>query len=966
MLFAVSTLVKSMLNGIGLFFDKIIYNLISVVYQVFILLSKANLYNNAGDKISRLTERIYVILGIAMLFVLAYNIILLIINPDKVSGGGDKSLQGMFKNFIISVVILTLAPTVFNYMSTMQNNILDSQVLENVILGGTGDSNSSSTEMGSSVATMIFSTFYHPIDTSGNALTYYDCDSDHTKSSICDTYTSAYDTGKNGNVSDFISNDKLEDALNSKTPTMSYMPIISSVAGIVALLMFVSYAFDIGIRVAKLAFFQIIAPIPIILRVTKPSGGMFSKWLSNLIKTYLQLFIRLITIYFAMFMIEIVMSGLGDVTGGIIPFNSDTSGLVKLFSYVMLILGILLFAKEAPKLLEDLMGSAGFGGGGGFGLNSIKKKFADSLDNPIGKPVNKVIGAGAGSLGSAASALRNNLAAKLDKTSKHGYKHMDVGSAAMQGAWKGFKAGGLNQFGKQAGNVYTQTYGYGKKQGIFGGTSLGNQLDDKFDKAYAKNVKAHAEARNDEIELKNSSLPTNQAELASNVQTLDTNNTDYAATSSFYKEAADYVDSEATAKGFTLTNEQRHEQIMERLRETAQTTTDENKKRSINSYLKTNEIVDTYNNSVISGNTEAITKVENAANTEATKYVKEMIKNNNGVNGLIKDTTIDTQLQANAAANVKATISGINGDFSKLNIDNAVRQSLNTQIQSEVQKTIANAGGLDKITFNSNVESQIKAKIDGNIKAMVSSMGGSANIQLTNANQAKLDNLKATFVTNANTQLNTMVDNAFTQDVIDNIKTQVQNDPNNAGLDTTKLQDLVNDKIKQEKQNKFNELKDAYFDKMLNEQETKAREQIVHEQMKDTYSASERDKIVTEIIKDKVENKIMTDYLTEEEYAKEVEKHLIDEYKPKVTNALIEKAKQVEEADIKAKIKEYNNGLLNGTYTTDKEGKLDKKYNAEYKNNEELIDKGVKTKSAEDLAFDRIKEMLKEQDKKDK
>ncbi len=970
MLFAVSTLVKSMLNGIGLFIDKIIYGLISVAYQVFMLISKANLYNNAGDKISRLTERIYVILGIAMLFVLAYNIILLIINPDKVSGGGDKSLQGMFKNFIISVVILTVAPTVFNYMSTLQNNILDSQVLENIILGGNGEANSaSSNEMGSSVATMIFSTFYHPIDSSGNALTYYDCDSDSSKSSICDTYASAYDVGKSGNVKEFISNEKLEDALNSKNPTMSYLPIISSVAGVVALMMFISYIFDVGVRVAKLAFYQIIAPIPIILRVTKPSGGMFSKWVSSLIKTYLQLFVRLITIYFAMFMIEIVMSGLGDVTGGIIPFNSDTTGTVKLFSYVMLILGIMLFAKEAPKLLEELMGSAGLGGGG-FGLKDIKKKFSDSMDNPIGKPVNKVLGAGAGltagALGAGSSALRNNLAARLDKSGKYGYKHMDVGSAMQQGAYKGFKGGGINQFKKQGDSVYTQTYGYGKKQSVFGGKSLGDKLDDKYGKIYSNQVKEHAKVRNDEIELNNSSLPTSPAELSSEVVSLDSNNQNIAATSRYYQEAADYVDSEAKAKGFTLSTEERNKQIIDKLRETSQTTTNVDEKRAIDSYLKTNDIVNKYNSTVLSGNKDAILKVEEAARVETENYVKKVISDNGGTKGLITDSTIETQLRANASANVKATISGVNGDMSKINLSPEVRNSLNSQIQNQVQSTIASAGGISNITFNPNVESQIKAKVDGNIKAQIASLGGSASIALTPNNQVKLDGMKASFVANANNQINTMVDNVFTDDVIDNIRSQIKNDPSNSGLDASRLEDLVIDRVKQEKQSKFAELKDSYFDKLVSEQEIKARDSIVMEQMMDSYGDSEREKIVTDIIRKQTEAKVITDYLLEEEYDKQVESKLIDDYKARVTDALMDKTKKAEQSMITDEIKDYQRGLLDGTYTTDIDGKLDKKFNSEYKNNEELIDKGVKTKSAEDLAFDKIKELLKEQDKKDK
>ena len=302
MLFAISKILKTMLNGMSMFLDKIIYSLISTVYQVFIAVSKVSLYGNVDDKINKLTERIYVILGIAMLFVMAYNIILLIINPDKSSG--DKSVQGLFKNFVISIVVLTLLPTIFNYMNILQNDIIDSHVIEKVILGDSDSNGGSLKNMGSNIATMIYSTFYHPIDENENAVSYEDCKSNSGASASCADYISAYDNGKNGKVSAFIDDAKLEDSLNSKKPTMELLALISTACGVVALLMFVSYAFDIGIRVAKLAFLQIIAPVPVILRITKPSGGVFSKWTSKLIETYLTLFLRLITIYFSMYMVS--------------------------------------------------------------------------------------------------------------------------------------------------------------------------------------------------------------------------------------------------------------------------------------------------------------------------------------------------------------------------------------------------------------------------------------------------------------------------------------------------------------------------------------------------------------------------------------------------------------------------------------------------------------------------------------
>ena len=124
MLFAIAKFLKTAFYGLCFLIDGIFYSLISTFYQVFIAVSKISLYNDSSDQIGALTERIYTILGIAMLFVVAYNIILLIINPDKASSGGDKSIQGIFKGFVISVIIITVLPPIFKYMSILQNDII--------------------------------------------------------------------------------------------------------------------------------------------------------------------------------------------------------------------------------------------------------------------------------------------------------------------------------------------------------------------------------------------------------------------------------------------------------------------------------------------------------------------------------------------------------------------------------------------------------------------------------------------------------------------------------------------------------------------------------------------------------------------------------------------------------------------------------------------------------------------------
>ena len=128
------------------------------------------------------------------------------------------------------------------------------------------------------------------------------------------------------------------------------------------------------------------APIPIISMLDPSSGknGMFSKWLKECTKTYLDLFVRLGAVYFAIELIKRV-------------FTSDICGnnmLVKVF----IVLGLLAFAKQLPKFINDITG-ANFGGDG----LSLKKKFGGIPG--LGK-------AGAAGLGLAGGMAANALAAR--------------------------------------------------------------------------------------------------------------------------------------------------------------------------------------------------------------------------------------------------------------------------------------------------------------------------------------------------------------------------------------------------------------------------------------------------------------------------------------------------------------------------------------------------------------------------
>lgn len=361
--------------------DQVVYSFINWMYRVFILVSEIDIFKD-GTQIEAIVNRMYVIVGVAMLFIFAYNLILLIINPEgKQLGNMAKVVQ----NAIISVILIIFLPTIFSYLKLVQNHIVTENVIGNIVLGTTSDYDANENinkRAGVKVALDIYSAFYHPVNesyaTCNNTCCpkgVSNCDGSACKGSICYDYVNAYNTAyKNSNISDFIWDSELEKGV--KEGKVEYLGIVSTVAGAFALWMFISFAIDIGIRVGKLAFYEIISPIPVMMRIL-PGNKMFDKWFNGVKDAYLSIFIRLIVIYTCMYFISLVP----DIFANLWASSRGDAGMIVALANVVVILGILQFAKDAPKLISDI-----FGGSGNLKFG-IRNKLAD---NPINTPIGMV------------------------------------------------------------------------------------------------------------------------------------------------------------------------------------------------------------------------------------------------------------------------------------------------------------------------------------------------------------------------------------------------------------------------------------------------------------------------------------------------------------------------------------------------------------------------------------------------
>lgn len=335
--------VSNAFYGILLTIDYVIYLAINICYQLFEVVSKVEVFST--ENVGVISRRIYTIIGIVMLFVFAYNIILAIVDPDSLSKG-EKSVKNIVQNTIISIVLVTLFPLICEYMQIFQNHIIENNTIGNLIMGSTAsDSGENGQTKGAlNVSVTIFTAFYHPIDENKEPVTLTECESLSVK--LCSRYKEMADNAKNGigGLWNFMHDEDLKDGIYDDD--MEYLFPLSTIAGVVAAYLFLSFSLDLGVRAAKLGALKLIAPIPIFLRITKPKGGQFDKWFSEFTKTYLQVFERIVIINFAMLLISFV----SDIN----IFASGGGLFINVIATVVVILGILKFAKDAPKLLEEI------------------------------------------------------------------------------------------------------------------------------------------------------------------------------------------------------------------------------------------------------------------------------------------------------------------------------------------------------------------------------------------------------------------------------------------------------------------------------------------------------------------------------------------------------------------------------------------------------------------------------------
>lgn len=412
-------------------FDTVAYTLVSVSYRIFLAVSELDLFGGgtAGAALYEMfTKKMYLVLSVVMLFIFAYELILLLINPD---GDGTKKTTGLLKDFVISIALVVFLPVVFKYMTVFQLHVIKNNTIGALVLGtAPTSSNTAETAYGDSIGMVVLMAFYHPqgagyesfFETTGEfkgidqAVT--DCEAGGKAShDTCQSWAEALDKWNTkmqnsglvfAGLNDITYNAGLINTLGDSDGS-EYMWILCTGCGILVAWFFISYAIDLGTRAVKLGVLEIISPIPVMFNAIPKMKKSFETWKGELIKTYVELFIRLAIIFFIVKLCTLVPEFVEII------FKDPITGVkgdpfVKAITMVVLILGLLKFAKEAPELFKSL-----FDNGGGLfkGLNfkpGVKGRI-ESNEYAM-KGMSAVTGAALGTVGNFAQRYRQ---AQFDK-----------------------------------------------------------------------------------------------------------------------------------------------------------------------------------------------------------------------------------------------------------------------------------------------------------------------------------------------------------------------------------------------------------------------------------------------------------------------------------------------------------------------------------------------------------------------
>ena len=337
-------IIMSTIRSILVFIDSVTFSLIGLFYQAIFDIANIDQLEIFKNVIRNIETKIYVIIGILMIFKITISLLTYLANPDKIN---DKQVGGgkLLIRIVTTVVLLIAVPTIgFDLLNKIQQPLVTT--IGKVVSGNSTviDSNSAF-NAGTKVANTMIGTFFYP-------------------NSQCTTNdATAYE------INDLSELTTKAAAACSDTEKDIYLYTYvfgaSNIVGLVSCILLCIIGINISIRAFKMIVLKVLAPIPILSYIDPKSAkdGMLSSYTKLFIKTYLDLFIQYGIFYLIIELIAkiaYILNPEGTVNIAIDTINDAVNNNIGIFTItginsIFIIIGLLVFAIMAPKFINKAL-----------------------------------------------------------------------------------------------------------------------------------------------------------------------------------------------------------------------------------------------------------------------------------------------------------------------------------------------------------------------------------------------------------------------------------------------------------------------------------------------------------------------------------------------------------------------------------------------------------------------------------
>lgn len=380
--------------------DSIVYELIVNLYNLFEILCNSRILDD--EVLEQLTQRVGVLLGVIMFFMVTFSAIKMLIEPDTLTDK-NKGAVNIVKKVLIVIVMLGSSSFVFSGLYSIQTQVIQSGIITKVLM----PKKINTDNFGGALSASLLTSFYSvnpAFSSDGSKSTDIDvidkCEYYVNLLSYRIYHYNDFELGYNC-LNEYVNVTRIdEDGVEGEESEMyviKYTPIISTAVGLAVAYFLLMYCITVGVRTVQLAFLEVISPMAIIAYLSPKDDNMFKKWLRVYVSTYLDVFIRIAIINFAAFLIATILDNSSGVTSTFWSSVGDpTDFFTRTYLRIAIILALLTFAKKAPDLIKEL-----------FPMGGSKLGFGTSMKDIVGLSTAAKVGTGivGGALGGTAIGL---------------------------------------------------------------------------------------------------------------------------------------------------------------------------------------------------------------------------------------------------------------------------------------------------------------------------------------------------------------------------------------------------------------------------------------------------------------------------------------------------------------------------------------------------------------------------------